>query len=607
MLAYIFDEQVKKEINNKKQNYWDAYIKEIDNLMGSCAAAISLDDIEQEDRLSFIKTLIIGCQSGAGMTEKARINLEKWVSNGGILIGFALQGFDDIFGIHIKTIIKQISDDYCISGYFEFYPHKLTKEIHPMCFKEQKLIIVSDIMSIELNGAVELGHLYDMDGKDLKQPVITWHKYGMGYTAYFAFDVAKTIWLLHQGKPLEDFPGDQNFLKTSLLSILGNNSRKVAYADEITFLLQNMIAQNFQPFIYQIPPTGQTVPDALFYWSGDEYFGPVELSIHASEWMKKKGLPYHINIGVEQNLYKKDGHPMSREDFEQILKNGHEISLWFCIVDCDASNYSITEKNIKYQSDLFFERFGYRPVCTLMNACNWQGWSEPARWMANSGGKADNTFFGGGQPGNHPLYNSSFFGFGFGTSYPFYFYEDFRYENRCLDYIEEPIICYELGHRGSIGYPDIDKETKVLEEVYLPIDMAVKYHFVMNFFYHPVYIVNYPVCKEAIEEILKYIEWKGYSVAHMGNDQVCEWWNARSHTKVENLTINKDSLCYKTVCDYSSGIIIKMYLNGRRVSKVVCDDQPIQYQIKNEFMGEWIYITIPTGEHILKIHLNKQV
>ena len=60
------------------------------------------------------------------------------------------------------------------------------------------------------------------------------------------------------------------------------------------------------PFIYQIPPAEDgSIPDALFYWGGDEYRGPVEDSLFASDWMKAQGLPYHINIESDQ-------HPMTR-------------------------------------------------------------------------------------------------------------------------------------------------------------------------------------------------------------------------------------------------------------------------------------------------------
>jgi hypothetical protein len=362
-----------------------------------------------------------------------------------------------------------------------------------------------------------------------------------------------------------------------------------------------MIAQNPQPFIYQIPPAGDRIPDALFYWSGDEYFGPTKLSLDASDFMKERGLPYHINIGVEQHKGQKDGHPMTQDDFRHIRNNGHEISLWYKLFDED--NRDITEDLIKYQTDLFYERYGIRPVCTLMHSCNWQGWVEPARHMAKAGVKADNSFIPLSVP---PLsfshLNSAQFGFGFGTSYPFHFYESYERSNTRLGFIEEPIICYEVGHRGSAITQELqDKETKASEEVHLPIDMAVKYHFVMNMFYHPLYIANFPRCREAIEEILRYIEYVGACVLHMGNDQVCEWWEARSRSTVNDLIVQENSIQFKCHCAYASGMIVKIPVTGDSEFRVSCNGNAVPCQQKQEFGRRWIYVVVPSGEQSIKI------
>ena len=599
-LAYVYDRELHESINRSGENFWEIYIREMNELLGVCAVSLPLAALEDMSKLKEIKTLLIGSQSGSRLTAKARQNLAAWVQEGGNLIGFAVSGLDEVFGIESRGTIKQEPDDYSISGYFNLLRHSITTEVHPFLFLEQHLLILSDIQTVLRKDSEELGNLYDTAGNDMNQSVITWRRFGKGYAGYFAFDVPKTVWLLHQGRPLYGINDGRN-RRTYCLQVIGNNSRKVPYADVLVFLLQNMIAQNPQPFIYQIPPAGDRIPDALFYWSGDEYFGPTKLSLDASDFMKEKGLPYHINIGVEQHKGQKDGHPMTQNDFRHIRNNGHEISLWYKLFDED--NRDITEDLIKYQTDLFYERYGIRPVCTLMHSCNWQGWVEPARHMAKAGVKADNSFIPLSVP---PLsfshLNSAQFGFGFGTSYPFHFYESYEQSNTRLGFIEEPIICYEVGHRGSAITQELqDKETKASEEVHLPIDMAVKYHFVMNMFYHPLYIANFPRCREAIEEILRYIEYIGARVLHMGNDQVCEWWEARSRSTVNDLIVQENSIRFKCNCAYPSGMIVKIPVDGDSEFQVFRNGNAVPYQEKQEFGRRWIYVIVPSGEQSIKI------
>jgi hypothetical protein len=515
--------------------------------------------------------------------------LDVWVKAGGTLIGFALEGLDHVFGLEPVGTIRQEPDDYTISAYFELRPHRITHEVHPALSLEQRLFTLSDVRLTKPEGSVELARLYDTSNRDLGCPAITWNRYGKGAAGYFAFDAAKTVWLLHQGRPVRAVYDGKGYPKTSQLQVIGKNSRKVLYADEIVFVLQNMIAQNPQPFIYQIPPMGKKIPDALLYWGGDEYHGPVERSLTASDWMKEKGLPYHINMC--------DDHPITEEQLRHIQQNGHEVSLYYQLHEED--HFAMKKEHYIELNDLFYRKFGYRPVCTVNKWLGWTGWAKPAKWMLKAGGKADNSFYGNPVPHDHPLSNGPSFAFGFGTSYPFYFYDDYENGNQRIDFIEEPIVCYEVGHRGSIT--GRDKETCAKEEVHAPVDMAVKYHLVMNMFYHPIYISHFPRCREAIEEILRYIEYIGARVLHMGNDQVCEWWEARSRSTVSDLIIQENSIRFKCHCAYPSGMIVKIPVNGDSEFQVLCSGNTVAYKEKNEFGRRWIYVVVPSGEQNIEI------
>jgi extradiol dioxygenase family protein len=464
------------------------------------------------------------------------------------------------------------------------------------------LLIFSDVQVVSLKDGDALARRYDVRGCDTVDPAITWRKCGKGFAAWFAFDVPKTIWILHQGRPIQDYHEGQGYSKNTKLQVIGDHSRRVLYSDEIVFLLQNMLARRGQPFIYQIPPDAHgRSPDALFFWSGDEYFGPTELSIKSSDWMRGKGLPYHVNIGIERTPGKGDGHPMTREELKHIQDNGHEVSLYYMLYDDD--NYDITPERIKKQSDMFVERFGFRPVCTLPYNCCWKGWAEPARWMAAAGGKADNSFFSFPyRPYDHPSRNSPYFGFAQGTGYPFFFWDDAEHNNERIPFIEEPVVCYELGHRalGTTNRPH-DTKTSYSHEVHAPIDVAAEYHLALNFFYHQQSITNNQVVREAIEEILRYVEYRGINVLHLGANAAAEWWFARSAAQVENVVCQDDTVNFSIACDYTGGIVVKALLKDDHPPEVTCDDQPAKWEIKKDFCGNWVYVTVPAGRHQIGI------
>lgn len=588
MFAYVLDSDLRQELNARGLNYWDVYIQGINELLGVCGKCLSLADLDRSDALSDVTALVLGRQTAARLTDRMRRGLDDWVKQGGTLVGFGAAGLDHVFGIRTVSEVRPVPDDYALAGYFDLRPHPITHELHPFLFVEQKLLIVSDIALVDKDSAVELARLFEPGGKDTGRPAVTWHAYGNGLAGYFAFDVAKTVWLLHQGRPTSEIPENRYHPRPPDMTVIGQNSAKIPYADELCFLVQNMIAQRPQPFIYQIPPKEGKVADALLYWGGDEYVGPTELSLAASNWMREMGLPYHINI--------QENHPMTAEEFRHITEtNGHEISLFY---HTHAENgFKMTEDLYRRQSDEFARIRGVRPCTTVNSVTRWNHWAEPAKWMRAAGGKADNSFTSGPLHLEHPMANGPFFGFAFGTTYPFYFYDDARGGNRRIDYMEQPIVCYEIGHRGSL----LDRETDVHREVHFPLEMAIKYHAVMNLFYHPVYIARYPQCRKAITEIVRYIRESGARVVHMGNDAIAHWWEARDRSTTGNLKEDGRVITFDCACEYPGGMVVKLLLK-RALTEVTIDGRlPADYELRREFAGNWLFVVVPRGKHSLRI------
>ncbi|UCH34265.1 MAG: hypothetical protein JSV65_17305 [Armatimonadota bacterium] len=590
-VAYVYDHALHAGLNASQANYWDIYLREICEQLGLRAETVSVADLESATSLSRLATLVIGWQSAAALTTAAKRNLDDWVRAGGTLIAFGLGDLDHVFGIEPAPAVAQAPGEYAISGYFDLLPHRLTEGIHSEIAPQQKLLILSDLRPVRPAGGVELARLYDAGKRPTVYAAVAWNEYGAGRAGYFAFDVAKTVWLLHQGRPVWDIPESRTAPKTTDMSLIGDNSPHVLYSYEILLLLQSMIAERPHPFIYAIPPQGNEIPDALFIWGGDEYAGPVERSLFASDWMRAHGLGYHINLEVEN-------HPITAEQARHITEdNGHEISLYYRLRDEDG--YRMTEEVFGEQASLFTERFGRPAVCSVNFVLRWQGWVEPAKYIAGAGGLGDNSFLRALYPATADiLHNSPLFAFSFGTSLPYFFYDDHGGANKRINVIEEPIVCYEIGHRGSI----LDRTTQVLEEVRAPVDAAIRYHLLMNMFYHPVYIAEFPLAREAIEEILRCIGEKGALALHMGNDAACLWWHARSQCDISEVQIADDGqVTFEADCAYDLGMIVKLPADVGGVADVLCDAQPAPYEVRREFGGDWIHVVVPPGQHTVEV------
>lgn len=592
--VYILDKDLWKKLNRKEQNYWDVYLGEICNQLGVCAEPAALSELQNMLQSDQVSTIMLGGVSLAKVAPSVRESLANWVKDGGCLIGFLTEGLDKLFGLEAVSKQKQVPDDYTISGYFDLKANRFTVDVHSPSCPAQKLIILSDVKFVRTSGEV-IAELYDVDKKDTGFPAIVYRPYGKGHAFYFCFDAPKTVWLLHQGRPLiKDFDRC-GMLRTTEMQLTGKNQQPVLYADEIVFLVQNMVACHSHPFIHQIPPRDGKVADALLFWGGDSCGSSANVILKASNWMKKKGLPYHINVLSRRGVIN-----LTRNDAKKIKDNGHEVSLHYNFADSEecAQPYFFTREDIKRQNELFQKQIGVRPVSSVMHCLYWHGWSEPAQWMSECGGLGDNSFAGISRSLKDPDANAPFFGFGFGTSYPFFFYQDFRGRNKRIEFIEEPLTTYELGHRGSIN----DRKSFIPDDIHRALDLAVKYHLTLNMFYHAIYISEYPNCRKAIEETIRYIKKKSATICHMGTDSLCEWWFARSRAKVSEITVDRNGVEFSTACEYPAGMVVKVPLDSNEKISVWVDGRKNQARLKNEFGRKWVYAIVPTGNHRIKIN-----
>jgi hypothetical protein len=222
------------------------------------------------------------------------------------------------------------------------------------------------------------------------------------------------------------------------------------------------------------------------------------------------------------------------------------------------------------------------------------GWTEPAKWLREAGGKADNTLIHAGSPPGNPV---NLFGFSFGTAFPFWFYDDSQGGNQRIDFLEEPMTAYECGYRDA-SQTDFDTVHKAM-------DVAARYHLTMNMFHHPIYIAEYPACRQAIEEGLRYLDERQIRALHLGNDALYDWWKARSESQVSGVTAEGERLTFKVQCGYAAGVIVKVPLGAHTAESVTVEGVTNVPCLKNEsrFGQNWALVVVPAGEHVVTLNL----
>lgn len=539
-VRFLYDPDLHRAANDRGENYWYAYVREVADQMGLTAEALAREDIRRGIPPD-TRALILPDLPADYLGDSDRAALSEWVEGGGLLIGLATDGLDALFGIHELGRIDQPGDAWSYSATLRLVDEDLARPLYAPEILDAALLIVAPVRVVSDAGQSpslrELARLISVDGEDLRAPAVTLRDVGAGKACYFAFDLCQTLWALHQGRPILDDRDGDGYLRMSDAVVIRPFRIDVPYADLLLLLLRNVLAEAGVSFIHPLPPTPEgEVPDALFFWGGDDEGAVDGSQVVASDWMREQGLPYHINI-----MPHADGSfGLTREEYARIKANAHETSLHFNYVDGHPHPYAFSEADVREQVDWYEAAFGETPVCSVLHWTLWHGWSEPAEWMAACGLQADNSRIHTSSP---PLNPVNLLGYAFGAALPFRHWSDWRRENRRVDLISEAITAYECGYVAGKG--------SEFTQLHRAIRDAAHYQCTMDFFYHPVNIANRPECREAIVECLRYADELGLRIVHMGNDALNDWWRARSAARIDEQAgeVSVD-------CDWPGGCIV---------------------------------------------------
>ena len=572
--------------NQAGRNHWSAYAPEICDQLGLPAVVLEPEALTPGN-LSGLSTLVLPAPAGEWLDSASRDSLRKWVKEGGLLVGLGCAGLDDLFGVHCTGASLEQPDEYSPAAALSFCEDRLTQsavwELHPTALSP----VLAPARSVVLGDAWPLARQHALNGEGTCSPAITYRESGAGASLYFAFDLAQHMWVAHQGRPVDqDYDGD-GYYRLSDAIPARDFEPELPYADQLLFLLRDAIATTGQPLLAPTPPMPDGRPsDALLFWGGDDEAAAGTQTI-ASDFMREVGLPYHLNLMPD----KQGRFSISKAEFDHIKANGHENSMHYDFQTDFPHPYAFTEAEVLQQAEWYEQAFGERAECSVFHWCHWTGWSEPAEWMLKAGGCADNSRIHRTSP---PLNPTNLLGYVFGTSFPYHFFRDWRGGNARIPFLSEPITMYECGYR----YEDL---TTDFTELHRGLEMALRHHLTTDLFFHPVNVYRAEACREAIREVLRWIDARGANVVHMGNDELARWWFARSRTRLSEVTVSPEATRFTVECDWPRGCVVQVPARGA-VAGVKSSAGACETVLRDEPWGVSLWAACPQGRTRVEVN-----
>ncbi|MCX7599567.1 MAG: hypothetical protein N2512_11990 [Armatimonadetes bacterium] len=577
--VYLYDPEAQETANAREENYWFAYVEEILRQLGLPATAVNVRDGELlADALGTARVIFVG-DARAGSFVDISCKLHTWINSGGTLIGFATDRLDETFGNAFHSVTPEPDGSFAMTALVRLSDCPLTRAILPFGLSDHTIPVFGPLRRVVPERSRVLALLVNSRGAETSFPAVTVQRVGRGLACYFAFDLAQTMWVLHKGRPVDGDYDLDGYLRLSDAIATGHLRQDVPYADMLLFLLQNLIHGTGLPMIHQLPPLAGEVADLVIFFGGDDEGLSDGSQVAASDFMRSRGLPYHINIMPDA-----DGHfALTVAEHDHIVANGHEASLHFNFIDNFCHPIGFGEQHVERQVRLFYENFGHLPIVTVNHWCRWTGWAEPARWMATRGIKGDNSRLGLSSP---PLNPVNRIGLAFGSAFPHYYYDDPGGGNQRINFLAVPGMAYEVGYLG---------DATDFETLHRALDLAAHFHMTANFFYHPVYIAHQESCRRAIDELVRYLREGQHRAVFMGCDALWAWWDARARSNVHTLGTGENSLRLLAQCAYHDGMVVKVPV-ARKVVQVRVQGKTVSPAMQEHFGLRWLFIPCPAGE-----------
>jgi len=581
--ALVLDDELRAEANARGENYWPLYAQEVLRRVGLPFEVIALSDLTPE-RLDDLRIVILSALPD-GRLARAQIEaLTAWVEAGGLLIGFATEGLDDLFGVTVEDVIDHAGDEFTPAACISLEDEAWTAQLLSPFERSTALPVIAPVKVISAPGCRELARLRSFFEQNLDRPAVTWREVGEGAACWWAFDLAECLWKMQQGRPVyEDYDGDGK-LRTMDMVTTRPWPGDVPYGDLMSFVLRRVLAEAGAVFLHQLPPAPDgSVPDLLLHWGGDDE-GATDVQVPAAEFMVAMGLPYHINI-MQSPV---GTHPFPRAGFERLRELGCECSIHFNFITEVEHPHRFTRQELSEQLDTYLAAYGEMPVCTVFHWVSWTGWAEPARWLAELGLKGDNDRIHWRYPPLNPVNKVAF---AFGTAYPSHYWDDAAHANARIDFVAVPITAYEVGYLRDVGMEP--------SQLHRAIELGGSWNLTMSLFHHPIYLLAEET-RDAVRECLAHIERLGLNALHMGTDEACLWWHARDASAIESVERAGDGIVAQVRCAWEHGCVLQMLApEGEVVASV--NGGTIKAPVREQHGARWLYVAVPCGESVVQV------
>jgi len=589
--AILVDPRRTAAAHARGENYWYGYVTELADQLGLTAAVVDPHAVvAAPEQLESLHLVLLGDLDDAAAAALAPV-LGRWVERGGTLIGFAPPSpLDHLFGVTPTPAPPSPDDAYTVVATLSLADHPLAGGLRPVGHPPSPLLVFSS----RLRPVQSAGHVLAMlrapaaDGATAGPPLgagVVVRPLARGQACFVGFDLAQTLWTLHQGRPITDDHDRDGYYRTGDMIVTGGHRHDVPYADILLLLVQQLAAFSGLPLVHQLPPWRDSVPDALFSWGGDDEAGTDGRQLAASQYFRGLDLPYHINCMAKPPDWR---FGLATEQARAILANGHELACHYNFHDGVTHPHRIQREELLTQHAAFVRAFGVPSLTSVNHWTHWSGWTEPAEWLLEAGQLADNSFVHKQSPPINPV---NMLAFGFGGAFPFHLYRDHRGGNARLAFVEEPMNAYEPGYLRE------ETDLALIRQV---VDTAAHYHLTMNMFYHPGYVHRLASCRLAIAEVPRYCRERGIQAAHMGNDALARWWHARSASRITAVQQVGDGMRCRVRTAWPDGIVVKIPAReGWTTARA--GGRALHVRGVEDFGRRWLCILVPSGDSSVEI------
>ena len=610
-LAWIHDYEVHRRENDGGRNYWDVYLEEIADRLGAQAQRLEATQVTAADLRAY-QAVLLGSLGDNCLSDTLLNALRAWVCRGGRLLAFGTRGLDEWLGLQASGTLYQ-TDDYSARANLHWSDDsRLAGDLRAPGFSQALLPCHAPVRRVQASRGVVhawLSPVHTAGYPDMREgtqedalaaqgqdsgveppaglPGFVEVPIREGSVMYCTFDLPKAVWVLHQGRPVVTQPAHDGFYRGDTLSVY-RAEQTVPAADELVLFLRNYLADVGQPFVSPLPPVDEEPADLLCYWGGDDE-AIAGTHLPAAEFMHSQGLPYHSNI-----LYRKDGtFAINRAEAEELERLGTEVSLHYNFREFGQHPRHFTRAEVHKQAVAFRETFGHAPGCTVNHWSLWTGWHHPAVWMAEAGGRGDNSFLP--LKGDRPCFR-------FGTSFPYRFYADHTGENARLPFLAQPATCYEplYGTPNNSGEGEDPRDRQGQSALLRrSIDVTAHYSGAINFFLHTYRLADWPASRGAVEFALGYLRERGLTAAHLGNDALCDWWEARSLTRATLSSVAPGEKRLEVSALSPHGVTVLLPLDRR--AAVQLPGSRVAWRVREAFSRQWLEVAVPQGEHEIRV------